>query len=142
MNIGVDALRGVGSPAPPRPGRRQPAAFAPGVAGAGFYRYALDPEDFARAGESGTTFDAMSNVAYRVVLAAPRQEQGLFGALTVAFVALLALAAGGAAHDLTRRRRRRRDPDLTEAQPPGSGGAHASWRSASSGGPRTPYPDE
>ncbi len=120
---------------PPRNEFRQGPVFDARLTDADFYRYALEREDFARAGEGGAAFDAMSNVAYRVILVAPRQEQGLFGALTIAFVALLALAAGGAAHDLRRRRRRSLDSDVTELQPPPSGGLGSRPGSASSGAP-------
>lgn len=119
---------------------RQGPVFDARITDAGFYRYTLAAEDFARSGEGELAFDAMSNVAYRVILTAPAEEQGLFGALTIAFVALLALAAGGAAHDLSRRRRDP-DSDVTQARPPESSGP-GSGAAAGSGDPRSSRPTE
>ena len=72
---------------------------------AGFYKYELEPDDFLQVGERGLNLNALSNEAYRVVFVSPDDEQPLFRALTVAFVSLLVLAAGGAVFDLRRRSR-------------------------------------
>jgi ABC-type phosphate/phosphonate transport system substrate-binding protein len=71
---------------------------------AGFYKYRLDASDFPDVNSRGFGLDAMSNDAYRVILVRPEQERPIFRALTVAFVALLVLAAGGAAFDMRRER--------------------------------------
>jgi hypothetical protein len=70
---------------------------------AGFYKYRLDAGDFPDVGSPGFGLDAMSNDAYRVILVRPEEERPLFRAMTIAFIALLVLAAGGAAIDLRRR---------------------------------------
>lgn len=72
---------------------------------AGFYKYELEPDDFLQVGDQGLQLNALSNEAYRVVFVSPDDEQPLFRALTVALVALLVLAAGGAVFDLRRRSR-------------------------------------
>ena len=64
--------------------------FTARIRDASFYRYELDPEDFARSG--ATALDPMSNVAYRVILLRLDEERLLFRALTVALVALFILA--------------------------------------------------
>jgi len=62
----------------------------------GFYRYALDPDDFSRSGEPVVSFDPLSNLSYRAYLLRPLEQRTLFAALTYALVGLLALAAGTA----------------------------------------------
>lgn len=71
-----------------------------------FYQYELDHEDFSRAGERPSGFDAMSNTAYRVILIRPDEGRPLFRAMTVLFVVVLAGAAAAAGWDLLRGRRR------------------------------------
>ena len=68
------------------------------IRNSGFYRYELDPDDFSKSGESVSSFDPLSNASYRVYLIRPSEERTLFQVLTVALIALLALAAAGAAY--------------------------------------------
>lgn len=75
------------------------------IAASGFYKYELDPEDFREGSEAGLDLDAMSNVAYRVILMSPEKERPLFRALTAGLLALLVLAGAGAVLDLRRRKR-------------------------------------
>jgi ABC-type phosphate/phosphonate transport system substrate-binding protein len=74
-----------------------------------FFKYELELDVLRDRNSDALDLDAMSNVAYRVILMNPEEERVLFRALTIAFVALLALAAGGFALDLRRR------PDRPEA---------------------------
>lgn len=60
---------------------------------ASFHRYELESDDFPRAAEAEADFDAMSNVAYRVLLLRATEERTVFRVLTVALVILLAVAA-------------------------------------------------
>ncbi len=69
----------------------------------GFYKYELRAQDFRHSDGNRLDLDAMSNVAYRVILMNPVEERALFRALTIAFVALIVLAAAGFAFDLWRR---------------------------------------
>lgn len=71
-------------------------AFEDAIIGtSGFYKYELQL--------SGLDLDAMSNVAYRVILMNPVEERALFRTLTIVFIALIVLAAAGFAIDLRRR---------------------------------------
>lgn len=84
------------------------------IKASGFHRYELDGEDFARGPERAADFDAMSNVAYRVILIRPMEERPIFRILTVA---LLALFAGGAAAAVWDARRSRRAAAIASPAP-------------------------
>jgi ABC-type phosphate/phosphonate transport system substrate-binding protein len=87
---------------PPRNSFRAGPVFDATIQETGFYRYQLEVGDLAEK-EGQLDLDAMSNTAYRVVLVRPESESPLFRALTIAFIVLLALAAGGALIDLRRK---------------------------------------
>ena len=90
--------------------------FDVAVRSSDYSKYVLDPGQF-RLGAGEFEFDAMSNVAYRVILDSPREVSVMLRALTLMFVALLAFVAAAGIVD-ARRERRRRDarsssnPDL------------------------------
>jgi ABC-type phosphate/phosphonate transport system substrate-binding protein len=88
---------------PPRNSFRAGPVFDARIHEAGFYRYQLELSDLADAELGKLDLDAMSNTAYRVVLVRPEAESPLFRALTIAFLVLLGLAAGGALIDLRRK---------------------------------------
>lgn len=76
--------------------------FSAKIRDSGYYRYELDPDDFARSGEIIADFDAMSNSSYRVVLLRPSDERPLFRILTGILLMLAVGAAIGAIVDLVR----------------------------------------
>jgi hypothetical protein len=88
---------------PPRNSFRAGPVFDARIHEAGFHRYQLEVGDFADEEAGALNLDAMSNTAYRVILVRPEAESPLFRALTIAFLVLLVLAAGGALIDLRRR---------------------------------------
>ncbi len=79
--------------------------FDAGIKASGFHRYELDGEDFARGPERAAAFDAMSNVAYRVILIRPMEERTIFRILTVVLLVLFAGGAAAAVWDVRRSRR-------------------------------------
>jgi ABC-type phosphate/phosphonate transport system substrate-binding protein len=77
------------------------------IKASGFHRYELDPEVFSRQPDRVGTPDAMSNVAYRVILIRADEERLIFRALTGALLALFAAGAVAAVWDLRRTKRQR-----------------------------------
>lgn len=120
---------------PPRNSFRAGPVVDARIQETGFYRYQLEVGDLAER-EGPLDLDAMSNTAYRVVLVRPRGESPLFRALTIAFLALLALAAGGALFDL---RRKPALPSVSVRAAPA--GSHPTRR-ADSGGKRVAHRGE
>lgn len=79
--------------------------FDASIKASGFYRYELDANDFNRGPDRAATMDAMSNVAYRVILVRPVEERVIFRVLTGVLIALFVAAAAAAVWDARRARR-------------------------------------
>jgi hypothetical protein len=91
---------------PQRNNFRAGPLFTARIRHSNFYRYELDPEEFSRAGENPSGFDAISNTTYRVILIRREDERPLFRALTVALLLLIVAAGAAATWDLVRARSR------------------------------------
>ena len=74
--------------------------FDAAIRDASFYRYELESDDFPGLAETEVDFDAMSNVAYRVLLLRASPERVVFQVLTIMFVVLLSVAAVAAVASL------------------------------------------
>ncbi|MCU0242561.1 MAG: PhnD/SsuA/transferrin family substrate-binding protein, partial [Vicinamibacteria bacterium] len=87
------------------------------ISHSGYYRYAFDTDDFARAGEAITNLDPLGNTSYRVFLLRPGDERLVFVILTGVVIALLLIAAGAFIHDWIKTRAAQETTEEVETLP-------------------------
>lgn len=80
----------------------QDAQFDATVARSDFYKFELSPSFVDPPDHAGFTFNPMSNISYRVVLARGVHERPIFRALTAALVGLLIVAGAASAVEFRR----------------------------------------